>query len=74
MYDAAACGCQAFVTGESKHNILIDACNLGITFVDAGHFYTEDVVIIPLLERLKKQFPSTNFIKSRQMQSPVKFL
>lgn len=74
VYDAAARGCQAFVTGESKHNILIDACRLGVTFVDAGHFYTEDVVIEPLMNKLKKQFTDVNFIKSKRMRCPVKFI
>lgn len=74
VYSAAAHGCQAFVTGESKHNILVDACNLGMTFVDAGHFYTEDVVIVPLMDKLKKQFPDVNFVKSKRMQCPVKFV
>lgn len=74
VYAAAGHKCQAFVTGESKHNILIDACNLGITYVDAGHFYTEDVVLAPLMGKLKKQFSDINFVKSKRMQSPVKFI
>ena len=74
MYFARERGCQAFVTGESKHNILLDAENNGITLVDAGHFYTEDIVIQPLLDKLKKQFPSICFCKSKQMHSPAKYL
>lgn len=74
MAAAAEYGCQAFVTGESKHNILLDAEFRKITFVDAGHFYTEDVVIIPLLNKLQKQFPTIRFIKSKQMHSPAKYL
>ncbi|WP_312693438.1 Nif3-like dinuclear metal center hexameric protein [Caproiciproducens sp.] len=74
VYAAAEYGCQAFVTGESKHNILLDAENMGITFVDAGHFYTEDIVIQPLLEKLEKQFPGVRFLKSKQMHSPAKYL
>ena len=72
VYAAAEAGCQAFVTGESKHNILLDAEVLGVTYVDAGHFYTEDVVILPLLERLKKKFPEVVFQKSERMHSPAK--
>ncbi len=74
VYPAAQEGCQAFVTGESKHNILLDAENMGVTLVDAGHFYTEDIVIIPLLNRLSRQFPGLRFMKSEQMHSPVKYL
>ncbi len=74
MCFAAEHGCQAFVTGESKHNILLDAENRGITLVDAGHFYTEDIVILPLSDKLEKQFPNIRFIKSKQMHSPAKYL
>lgn len=74
VYCAAQKGCQAFVTGESKHNILLDAENMGITMVDAGHFYTEDVVIMPLLNRMSLQFPGARFLKSTQMHSPAKYL
>lgn len=74
VYSAEQAGCQAFVTGESKHNILLDAENMGVTLVDAGHFYTEDVVILPLLNRLSRQFPGIRFIKSVQMHSPAKYL
>ncbi len=74
MYFAAEHGCQAFVTGESKHNILLDAENKGMTLVDAGHFYTEDVVILPLLRKLERQFPNIRFMKSKQMHSPAKYI
>lgn len=74
VYDAEAYGCQAFVTGESKHNILLDAENRNITMVDAGHFYTEDIVIEPLIEQLKSRFSDLHFIKSKKMHSPAKYL
>lgn len=72
VYAAAEAGCQAFVTGESKHNILLDAEALGVSYVDAGHFYTEDVVILPLLEKLKEKFPEVIFQKSELMHGPAK--
>lgn len=74
VYAAAEYGCQAFVTGESKHNILLDAQNMGVTLVDAGHFYTEDVVILPLLQKLEKKFPELRFVKSERMHSPALYL
>jgi GTP cyclohydrolase I len=74
VYEAEKAGCQAFVTGESKHNILLDAENLRMTYVDGGHFYTEDVVIRPLLEKLQENFREVAFIKSERMHSPAKYL
>lgn len=74
LYDAAEAGCQAFVTGESKHNIWIDAKDSGVTFVDAGHFYTEDVVIRPLCETLREHFPEVAFAVSQRMRAPAQYL
>lgn len=74
VYDAAQAGCEAFVTGESKHNILLDAEQLGVTYVDAGHFYTEDVAMLPLARKLEVRFPEVEFTKSERMHSPAKFL
>ena len=47
---------------------------MGITLVDAGHFYTEDVVIVPLMERFQARFPEVKMAKSVQAHSPAKFL
>ncbi len=74
LYEAARQGCQAYVTGEAKHHELGDAENLGITLVVAGHFFTENVVILPLLERLAKAFPEVEFLRSERSHSPAKFL
>ncbi|MBW7573395.1 Nif3-like dinuclear metal center hexameric protein [Caproiciproducens faecalis] len=74
VYAAAQAGCQAFVTGESKHNILLDAENMGMTLVDAGHFYTESPVILPLAVKLKMKFPDAAFFESKRMHSPAKYL
>lgn len=74
VYDAAQAGCQAFVTGECKHNILIDAGNLGVTLVAAGHFETEVPVLQPLMEKLGERFQDVQFIRSRTMHGPVHYL
>ncbi len=74
LYAAMKAGCQAFVTGESKHHVLLDAENAGITLVDAGHFYTENIVISSLLNRLVKRFPELVFVQSKAMHSPAKYL
>ncbi|XOQ44647.1 MAG: GTP cyclohydrolase 1 type 2-like protein [Clostridium sp.] len=74
LYDAAQAGCQAFVTGECKHNILLDAENLGVTLVAAGHFETEDPVIPVLMKKLSERFQDVSFIRSRAMHGPVYYL
>lgn len=74
VYDAAQAGCQAFVTGECKHNLLLDAEALGVTLVAAGHFETEDIVIPALLQKLSGRFPEVEFVRSEAMHSPAHYL
>lgn len=74
LRDAAANGCQAFVTGEAKHHELLDAVNLGVTLVAAGHYFTEDVVIGPLTKRLKGQFPGIVFLRAEASHCPANYL
>ncbi|WP_243112687.1 MULTISPECIES: Nif3-like dinuclear metal center hexameric protein [Acutalibacteraceae] len=74
LYDAAQAGCQAFVTGECKHNILLDAESLGVTLVAAGHFETEDPVIPALMQKLAERFQDVSFVRSRAAHGPVHYL
>ncbi len=45
-------GADAFVTADCRHHAFLDAEELGITLVDAGHFATEAVVLPRLRELL----------------------
>lgn len=74
LQTAAGLGCQAFVTGEAKHHELIEAANLGVTLVAAGHYDTEEVVIRPLLELLRKRFPDVMFARAQSSHRPAKYL
>lgn len=57
LSDVAALGCDTFVTADVKHNGFLDAREMGINLIDAGHYSTENVVV-PVLERmLKAQYP-----------------
>jgi len=41
---AAALGADCFITGEVKHNLALDAMDLGCCIIEAGHFETENPV------------------------------
>ena len=45
IYLAKELGADAFVTGEIKHNYILESHDIDLTVVDAGHYRTEDVVI-----------------------------
>ena len=59
--DAAAKGCDTYVTSDIKYNAFLDAKELGINLIDADHFCTENVVVPVLYERLKSEFPDVEF-------------
>jgi len=73
VYRAAQLQADALVTADSKHNILLDAKKLGITLVDAGHYCTEQVVLQPLAEKLRKAFPSLCIVCSQREGDPVQY-
>lgn len=50
---------DALITSDVKHHQFIEAKNLGISLFDAGHFETEDIIIEPLCDLLKKEFANT---------------
>lgn len=64
LADAVAAGCDTFVTADVKYNVFLDAAELGINLLDAGHFATEDVVTQPLVDLLAEKFPGLTVQKS----------
>lgn len=55
---------DAFVTGEIKHSQILEANELELSIVDAGHYKTENVIISPLAEKLKKHFKDMSFLRA----------
>lgn len=57
LMNAVQLGCDTFITGDVKHNVFLDARELGINIIDAGHFPTENVVLPFLADALLRDFP-----------------
>ncbi len=66
LSDAAALGCDTFVTADVKYNIFLDARAMGINLIDAGHFSTEDVVCPVLAGWLKTGFSQVEVLRSKR--------
>ena len=64
MVDALAKGCDTFVTADVKYNLYLEAKQLGINLMDAGHYATENVVCAPMVDYLREQFPDVEVILS----------
>lgn len=71
LEDALRLKAQAFITGDVKHNVFLEAADNGLTLIDAGHFYTEDVIVEPLCKMLSARFPEITFATHHAY--PVKF-
>ena len=62
---------QAFVTGDIKHHIMLDALENNITLIDAGHFGTENIIVEPLREKLSELISDVKFIISDDIDPSV---
>ena len=74
IFAAAAGGADVLVTGEIKHHEINAANELGVCVVDAGHFKSEDIVILPLKSRLEAEFPDITFTKSQTYGDKMKYI
>jgi len=53
---------DALITGEARHNEIIEARDAGFTLIIAGHYETESAVTVPLCRMLGERFPEVEFI------------
>ena len=67
--DVAALGIDALVTGDAGYHDFLDAEQLGVTLVAAGHFETESPVVPVLAKKLREQFPQIEVVTLAQKHS-----
>jgi putative NIF3 family GTP cyclohydrolase 1 type 2 len=53
---------DTFITGDVKHSQFLKAKELGITLIDAGHFYTEYVCLEYLQKKINEKFPEVTAV------------
>lgn len=73
LCDAVKMECDTFITGDVKHNVFIDAREMGINLIDAGHYPTENVVVPVLQWLLKEAFPNLEVLISDVHAQPEQF-
>lgn len=74
VFDAAKAGADVLVTGEIKHHEILAANSLGLNIIDAGHFKSEDIVVLPLVNKLSERFSDIIFTKSKSCDDKIKFI
>ena len=73
MLDALDAGCDTFVTSDIKYNQFWDAHDLGLNLIDAGHFHTENPVVVVLAEKIAAAFPEIEVKISETHHDCMKF-
>lgn len=56
VHEAAALGCDTYITGETSHANYYDAMNAGINVIYAGHYTSETVGVQALGQHLAEKF------------------
>jgi hypothetical protein len=69
--NAINCGADTIITGRASYNTTIDANDMGLNIVEAGHFYTENPVckliekdVLSICPFLKTEIFNSNSIKA----------
>lgn len=74
LEEALAAGADCVLTGEADHHDALDALQVGVSLIVAGHFHTEFPVVPVLAGWLDKQFPGLTVSISRRNRDPFKHI
>ena len=61
------------MTADVKYHQFQRAAELGVSLIDADHFYTENPVISELARLLSAQFPNVSFHISKRHEACIRF-
>ena len=73
LLEAYHAGCDTFVTADVKYNQFWDARDLGLSIIDAGHFFTENPVCSVVAKKLQAAFPEIRVFLSESHTDCAKF-
>lgn len=71
LRDAHRLGCQVLVTGEARFHQYLEARELGMGLLLAGHYATERFAVETLATRIADALPSVTAWSSREERDPV---
>lgn len=68
--DAKAAGADVLLTGEAKHHEALAAVEIGLPLIDAGHYETENIVLLPWIRRLQRETNDVQYHVARTGANP----
>ena len=72
--EAIAVGADCLLTGEANHHHAIDAKQLGLSLIAAGHYATEFPVTAAVAEKLRAALPELEVLVSEANKDPYTYL
>ena len=70
---AQAAGAQAYLTGEAKHNQILEAMERDLPLILCGHYETERIVLKSLMDRLQIIAPDVQYTITLREKAPLLF-
>ena len=74
LRQAKELGCQALITGDVKHSVWIEAHNLGMALIDAGHYGTEKCASHRIAALLSRAFPDIPIFAAESEKEPCRYV
>lgn len=65
---------DAFITGDIKHDVFINAIEKGITLVDIGHYESEIIIFENLKKQMENKFNNLKFEILDKEYNPIKYI
>lgn len=59
---ALKAGADVYLTGSMSYNTMVDAADMGLQVIEAGHFFTENPVLDALAEMLGSMYPDAEIL------------
>ena len=72
--EALKAGADTFVTGDCKYSNFLPSYELGFNLIDAGHFWTENIIIDTLIKTLSNSYPNLKILASQKNKDIIKFI
>ena len=73
VHEAVRRGCGLLVSGDFKHDQVVDAGNAGLSCIDAGHFETERHFLPLMRALLAARLPEVEFLEAESCRPHFRF-